>query len=106
MFTFILLLHRKPDMSVADFQAYWHDVHGPIAARMPGLKGYLQMHAQPDARGDAPPCDGIAQLTFDGADEMKAAFASPEGKAAVADLANFADTSRVISFPVDARTIV
>jgi uncharacterized protein (TIGR02118 family) len=106
MFTFILLLHRKADMSAADFQAYWHDVHGPIAAKMPGLKGYLQMHAQPGAKGDAPACDGIAQLIFDSGDAMKAAFGSNEGKAAVADLANFADTSRVTSFPADVRTIV
>ena len=106
MFTFILLLHRKPDMSIGDFHAYWHDVHGPITAKMPGLKGYLQMHAQPGSKGSAPACDGIAQLTFDSADGMKAAFGSEEGKAAVADLANFADTDRVTSFPVDVRTIV
>jgi uncharacterized protein (TIGR02118 family) len=50
--------------------------------------------------------DGIAELTFDSAESMQAAFASPEGKAALADVANFADASRVVSVPVQPRRIV
>ena len=106
MFTFSLLLHRKPGTSADDYKTYWHDVHGPIAAKMPGLKGYQQLHAQPDADGNAPAYDGIALLTFDSAEAMKAAFASPEGQATLGDLANFGDPSRVTSFPVEVRKIV
>ena len=105
MFTLALLLYRKPGTSTQEYQTYWHDVHGPIAAKIPGLKGYVQLHGQPDAEGNLP-VDGIAQLTFDSEDAMKAGFASPEGKAALDDVANFADTSRLVSVPVEPRKIV
>ena len=105
MFTLALLLYRKPGASTEEYQTYWHDVHGPIAAKMPGLKGYVQLHGQPDAEGNVP-VDGIAELTFDSAEAMQAAFASPEGKAALEDVANFADTSRVVSVPVESRRII
>ena len=105
MFTIALLLYRKLGASTEEYQTYWHDVHGPIAAKMPGLKGYVQLHGQPDAEGNLP-VDGIAQLTFDSEDAMKAGFSSPEGKAALDDVANFADMSRLVSVPVQPRRIV
>ena len=80
MFTLALLLYRKPGASTEEYQTYWHDVHGPIAAKMPGLKGYVQLHGQPDAEGNVP-VDGIAELTFDNARLlMQAAFASPRAR--------------------------
>ena len=36
MFTLALLLYRKPGTSTQEYQTYWHDVHGPIAAKIPG----------------------------------------------------------------------
>ncbi|QQP88615.1 EthD family reductase [Skermanella sp. TT6] len=105
MFTLALLLYRKPGTTTEQYQNYWHDVHGPIAAKIPGLRGYVQKHVQPDAEGNVP-VDGIAELTFDSADAQQAGFASPEGKAALDDVANFADTSRVVAFPVEVRRIV
>ena len=36
--------YRKPGMSVEDFQAHWLGTHGPIVARIPGIRRYAQCH--------------------------------------------------------------
>jgi uncharacterized protein (TIGR02118 family) len=105
MFTLALLLYRKPGTSIEQYQSYWHDTHGPIAAKIPGLRGYVQNHVQPDAEGNTA-VDGIALLTFDSAEAMNAGLGSPEGKVALDDVANFADMDRLVSFPVEPRRIV
>ncbi len=35
----IFMLYRQPDMSGDEFRDYWRNMHGPIAAKMPGLRG-------------------------------------------------------------------
>src|SRR3990172_2531575 len=90
----IYVLHRRPDMGPGEFRRYWREVHGPIAARMPGLRKYVQDCPLPDS-SRVLPCDGIAELWFDSAEEMQAAFASPEGVATMADSPNFLDMDRV-----------
>lgn len=36
------LLRKKPEWSSEDFRDYWRSHHGPLAARVPGLRGYWQ----------------------------------------------------------------
>ena len=38
---------RRPGMEVEAFQAYWRDVHEPMAAELPGLRRYVQSHDLP-----------------------------------------------------------
>jgi len=94
----ISLLYKKDGMNAEQFRRHWRDVHAPIASRMPGLRSYVQQDVVTElgllgtglAVAEYP--DGIAELTYDDEAASKASLASPEGKAAVADLENFCRT--------------
>jgi len=38
------LLTRRAGLAPEAFRRHWRDVHGPLAARLPGLERYLQNH--------------------------------------------------------------
>jgi uncharacterized protein (TIGR02118 family) len=84
-------LGRKPGMEVGEFQRYWREVHGPLAARIPGLRRYVQSHTRRAAydAGRAPAWDGVAALWFDSTEAIRAAAATPEYRAAAADRGRF-----------------
>ncbi|MGA2409017.1 MAG: EthD family reductase [Candidatus Binataceae bacterium] len=85
-------IKRKPGMALAEFRRYWREVHGPIAAALPGLRRYVQSHLIDDAYLYAEPrFDGVAQLWFDSPEAMRAAFESPAGTASGEDSAKFVD---------------
>jgi uncharacterized protein (TIGR02118 family) len=87
----IVLLRRRPGMDRDEFHRYWREIHGPLAAKLPGLRKYVQAHVMPDSFQPDPPYDGIAELWFDSPEAFHAAIASPEGQAARADFPNFLD---------------
>lgn len=64
---------RRPDLAVEEFQCYWRDVHGPIAARIPMIRRYVQSHTRLGAYkgGRQPKCDGCAITWFDSTDAMR-----------------------------------
>lgn len=65
--TTIALLERKADISRDLFSRYWRDVHGVMAARIPGFDSYTQHHVTPlEDLGSAivEPFEGIAVVTF------------------------------------------
>ncbi|MBI2555281.1 MAG: EthD family reductase [Candidatus Rokubacteria bacterium] len=84
-------LTRKPSMRVGDFQSYWREVHGAIAARIPALRRYVQSHTRRAAydAGRAPAYDGLAVTWFDSTEAIRAAAATPEYAVAAADRARF-----------------
>jgi len=88
----IYLIRRKPGMSAEDFHRYWREVHGAIAARIPGLRRYVQCHAI--GASDGVEYDGAAEAWFDDMDAVRAAVASPEYALARADEARFIDLTR------------
>lgn len=71
---------RKPGLAVDDFQRYWREVHGPIAAQIPVIRRYVQSHTRPSAyeRGRAPAYDGVAITWFDDTQAMRASAATAE----------------------------
>lgn len=81
------LLKRKAGMSVEEFQGYWRDAHGPIAAKIPGVRRYIQSHTLPELYDEATPpdYDGVAELTYDTAEAWERAQASPEARVAAED---------------------
>jgi len=89
----IYLIRRKSTLSTEDFHRYWRDVHGAIAARIPGLRRYVQCHAI-TANGDQSEYDGAAEAWFDDMEAVRRAVASPEYAAARADEARFIDLDR------------
>src|SRR5690348_4769262 len=97
----IYLIRRKPGMSHDDFHRYWREVHGAIAARIPGLRRYVQCHAVEDGE-----YDGAAEVWFDDMDAVRRAVASPEYAAARADEARFIDLERTTLLFTDEVPIV
>lgn len=90
MIKLIGFLTRKDGMSVADFQAYWREVHAPMIARSSGLLRYIQSHACPEVYDEHPPAfDGVAEAWFEDIAAFDAAVASPGWQAAIADVGNF-----------------
>jgi uncharacterized protein (TIGR02118 family) len=104
------LLNKKPDWSTEDFQRYWLGTHGPIAAKLPGLRHYHQHHVvDAQQRGISHKrgpelLDGFSELAFDDEASMRAAFASDVAPSLVADEARFLGRLRLIA--VDRREVI
>lgn len=79
-------------MSLEEFADYWINVHGPLAAQVPGLRGYSISiaHAVPFS-DDVSPWDGLVEMRFDDGDAMEAGLSSPAGIIATEDVENFAE---------------
>jgi len=73
----VILVSRRAGMDQATFSRYWREVHAPIAARMPGIRRYVQNHVVPDPAAEDSVCDGLVELWFDDAAAIQAAFNSP-----------------------------
>lgn len=100
-------LSRKPGMALEDFRKYWLGVHGPLALKMTGLGRYVQSHLIDEAYLYAEPrFDGVAQLWFKDAETFTAAFASPAGKALLADGAEFIETARMRFFMAQEHVVI
>ncbi len=95
MIKIMLLLHRRPDLSVEEFRRYWHTEHQALLMRLPGLRGLVLNDVLPGLDGAPGPCDGIAEDWFDSPEAMQMAFASVEGQAVAVDTPNFLDPTRL-----------
>ena len=94
-------LHRLPELSREQFQTYWSETHAPLVAehaKALGIKRYVQLHTSDTetnealraSRGAPEPFDGIAELWFDSEEAFRSAMDSPEWRATIADVPNFA----------------
>ena len=81
-------------MSVDEFQSYWRNQHAEIVCRMPGIRRYVQSHTLISGyRNRTPACDGVAELTFDNSDALRALADSASLNDTRADHAKFMDLS-------------
>lgn len=96
-----VILRRKPGMSVQEFRDYWKNVHGPLIAKIPGLRKYVQYHVRSE-RLDSKEAsiDGIAELWFDSEEAQKRAYNTPEYQAVVADEPNLFELNSHYVHPV------
>jgi uncharacterized protein (TIGR02118 family) len=87
----VAFLTRKPGLSVEAFQRHWLEVHGPIAAALPGLRRYVQSHTRRSAydAGRVPAYDGVVLTWFDSTEAIRGAAATPEYARVLADARNF-----------------
>jgi uncharacterized protein (TIGR02118 family) len=87
----IAFLPRRQGLAVDRFQAHWREVHGPLAAAVPGCRRYVQCHARPGiyASGREPAYDGIAMLWFDDREALSAAGESAAFQRTLADEPSF-----------------
>jgi len=81
----LLALYGPPD-DPDQFARHYREVHTPLTLAMPGLRR-LEVGR---VAGEDGPYHLVAEMTFDGQEQLDAALASEEGAAAVADLDNFA----------------
>jgi uncharacterized protein (TIGR02118 family) len=85
------LLTRKPGTDVAAFQSYWRTHHGPLAAKIPQARHYIQCHVRPSSYDDGrtPRYDGVAELWFDTFDAVRASCNTDEYRAVRLDEPKF-----------------
>jgi len=100
-------LKRKDGMSVDEFRRYWIEVHGNLGSKLSGLRRYVQSHLIDEAYLYARPhFDGVAQLWFDNADAMRAAFDSQQGKALAEDGPKFIDVPALRVFVAQEHIVI
>ena len=99
MIKLVYCITKKAGLTDQAFFDYWKNVHGPIGARIPGLRRLIQSRRLV-VPGDKyqPDFDGMAELWFDNLESMLAARQSAEWKAAGDDEAHFIDHGKVAYF--------
>ena len=85
----LTVLYGHPD-DPSEFDRYYNEVHIPLARKMQGLKGWTIGKCQSVNLAEQPAYYMIVGLYADSREDMEAILDSPEGKATVADVANFA----------------
>lgn len=99
----VALVVRKTGMTQAAFARYWREVHAPLAAAIPGMRGY-RINVAGDPGDMAPaPYDGSAEIWFDSHAAMAAGLGSAEGEIAGDDTRHFAES---VTFLVTEETVV
>jgi len=95
-----LALYETPTDPEA-FDRHYREVHIPLGRRLPGLRRYAVGRDVVAVRGA--PYYLVAELEWDTMEELRAAFASPEGRATAADAARLQEFApvRSMTFTVD-----
>jgi uncharacterized protein (TIGR02118 family) len=91
----ITVLYAQP-ADTAAFEKHYADVHAPLAAKIPGLQRYTVSYPVPGPDGATPAYYLVAVLEFADGAAAAAGMGGPEGQAAAADLANFAQAGVTI----------
>jgi uncharacterized protein (TIGR02118 family) len=81
--------YMRDDFSMEEFIAYWNDVHAPISARVPGMRGYVVSEVVRKMMGDLD-ADAFVEQWWDDEAAFEATRETPELAAAWADVANYA----------------
>lgn len=92
----VTVLYPQPDNTAA-FNAYHDHIHMPIARGMAGLVRWTA-HRIDSRNGELPPYHMIVQLSAPDRQTLEEALNSPAGKAAAADVPNFATGGAVFLF--------
>jgi len=90
-----LLVLYPPPSDPDHFRRYYEDTHLPLAAKMPGLRGYRYSFDVAATEGESP-YHCVFEADFDDAAALRAARESPEGRAVSADVPNYATGGVVV----------
>ena len=85
----LVVMYKTPKDKAA-FDKHYFEKHVPIAKKIPGLRKFKTSHGPVGTPMGPSAFHLIAMLTFDNIAAIQAGFASPEGKAAAADVQAFA----------------
>jgi uncharacterized protein (TIGR02118 family) len=110
MIRLTFLIRRKPGTSRAEFQRYWHDIHGPMIsgnAHVLNILRYVQVHTileedqnelLPGARGKMEkPYDGVEEIWWTSHELAASGVKSPKGRSAAQELLQ--DEMKFIDLP-------
>ena len=97
------LLQKKAGLESAEFRSHWRNSHGPLAAKLPGLRRYHQNHVVDRqqrgisyARGSLD-FDGISELWFDDLPSMQRAFSTDLVDELAADESTFIGDLKLVT---------
>jgi uncharacterized protein (TIGR02118 family) len=85
-----LVVAYGPPEDAAAFDEHYAGTHAPLAQKIPGLRRFEAGKVLGTPDGTPAPFYYLAELSFDGADELQTALGTQEGQAAAADIPNFA----------------
>ena len=107
MIKLVYCITKKPGLTDDEFFEYWSNIHGPIGARIPGLRRLVQSRRLTIPEDNhRPSYDGMAELWFENTDALLAARQSAEWKASTEDEANFIDHNRTAYFVSEERVVL
>jgi uncharacterized protein (TIGR02118 family) len=83
MFTILVVVRKKENISQEEFRKVWKEDYGPMYRKMPQVRSYYQYHLA-DRRKDEcdDPIDGVAIMSFDSEEDMREAWSSDVYKVA------------------------
>ncbi len=99
----LTVLYGHPE-DPTEFDRYYREIHVPLAKRMRGIKGWTIGKCEAAEPGQKSPYYMIVGLYADSRAEMEAILNSPEGKATIADVPNFANGG--VTFMYDAEEVL
>lgn len=108
MMHLVEFVRRKPGMDVEAFQRHWREIHGPLGARIPMVRRYVQSHVRMSAyrEGRQPLFDGVAEVWFDSTEAMRESARTREYEIVRADEPNFIDTGKPVPFIITQDFVV
>jgi uncharacterized protein (TIGR02118 family) len=84
--------YKRDDFTTDEFFNYWRDVHAPISAKAPGLRGYVVSEVVRKLQGEIE-TEAFVEQWFDDEAAFESAANSPEVAAAWEDVPRYAKTS-------------
>jgi len=101
----MVVIYKTPK-DVAAFDKHYHEIHIPMAKKLPGLRKYEISAGSVTVIAGQPDVYLVGTLYFDDLDAIRTAFSSPEGRAAAADRQTYApDESGVQMFLFDTKDV-
>jgi uncharacterized protein (TIGR02118 family) len=85
----LIVIYKTPKDATA-FDRHYAEVHVPLAKKIPGLRRFETSAGAVSSPSGPSEAHLVVTLTFDSMAAIAAAFASPEGQAAGADIRTFA----------------
>lgn len=103
MIKLCILVTRKSDHSLEEFNKHWKDIHGPLFASQPEVKQYVRKYIQVQSTGSSldqfpvASYDGIAEIWFDQMQDIEKVFGTENYFKTIApDEAEFIDRDKIL----------
>jgi len=93
----LLVMYKRP-ADPESFDRYYFGTHAPLAKKIPGVQRYDVSEGPVLTPAGPAPYHLVATLAFGSMAALQAGLASPEGKAAAADLGSFAQAGVDLCF--------